>query len=199
MVLVVIVLMIGVSAARAAFSAGKSTGVERDRLVAFGAAEAALLDAVRDIEAGTRSAMFDGSGAPFVEGCGSAGNNHGLCRPALAHEPAAWQAADIEAGEVSAAFGEFTGHRIATSAPGQPFRLPRYVIEPLPSHGALALYRITAIGFGARAGTRVVLQAVYHKASATPPLHHGPAPPPAGRISWRDIANWPELHAAATE
>jgi Tfp pilus assembly protein PilX len=197
MVLVVIVLMIGVSGARAAFSAEKSARLERDRLVALGAAEAVLGDAMRDIEAGTRSALFDGSTTAFADSCGSGGSSHGLCTAAPAHEPAAWQAADIEAAEVSAAFGEFTGQRIATAAPGQPYRAPRYVIEPLPAHAGAALYRITAIGFGTRAGTRVVLQAAYHKAGASPPSGHGPVPPPAGRIGWREIANWPELHAAA--
>jgi type IV pilus assembly protein PilX len=86
---------------------------------------------------------------------------------------------------------------MAASVPGQPVRLPRYVIEPLPAHGGVNLYRITAIGFGTRAGTRVVLQAVYHKPAAGPPSGRGPAPPPAGRIGWREVANWPELHAAA--
>lgn len=196
MCLGVIVLMIGVSAARAAFNAEKSAQLERDRLVAFGAAEAALLDAERDIEAGSRTALIDSGGA-FAEGCGSAGVAHGLCAAAKMHDPPAWQAADLDDAAFSAALGEFTGSALATAAPGQPLQLPRYIIEPVPLPPAAApaaLFRITAIGFGTRAGTRVVLQAVHHKPGAAPP--HGP-PLPAGRISWREIANWPELHAAA--
>jgi len=50
------------------------------------------------------------------------------------------------------------------------------------------VFRITAIGFGASPSTRVVLQAYYRRAHATAP---------AARLGWREIANWPELHAAA--
>lgn len=50
--------------------------------------------------------------------------------------------------------------------------LPRYIIELLPyvaagENAELAersyLYRITAVGFGAKDGTRVMLQTVYRK------------------------------------
>lgn len=198
--LIVIVLMIGVSAARAAFSAEKSARIERDRLVAFAAAEAALLDAQMDIEAGTRAALFDGSGNGFAEGCRSAGASRGLCKAAGPSEPPAWQAAALDEDD-AAEFGEFTGALMPTAAPGQSLRLPRYVIEPLPappSATAGALYRITAIGFGTREGTLVVLQAVHHKAAVATPGHGGPPLPP-GRLAWREIANWPELHDAATK
>lgn len=200
MCLVVIVLMIGVSAARAAFSAEKSARMERDRLVAFAAAEAALLDAQMDIEAGTRAAVFDGSGTGFADGCRSSGASRGLCRAAGPSEPPAWQAAALDEDD-SAEFGEFTGALMPTAAPGQPLRLPRYLIEPLPAPpmaAAAALYRITAIGFGTREGTLVVLQAVHHKAAGA--AHgKGAAPLPPGRLAWREIANWPELHEAATK
>lgn len=57
---------------------------------------------------------------------------------------------------------------------------------PGPGHGPV--FRITAIGFGASPSTRVVLQAYYRRAGSGAP---------ARRLGWREIANWPELHAAA--
>jgi type IV pilus assembly protein PilX len=91
-----------------------------------------------------------------------------------------------------------------------------------------SFYRVTAIGFGARTSTRVVLQSLVRLPPAGGHGHgsaegndsdeehddgnddaHGrgngdrpPARPqerrlPAGRIGWREIANWDELHARA--
>lgn len=59
--------------------------------------------------------------------------------------------------------------------------------EPGSNPGAGPIYRITAIGFGAGEATRVVLQGYYRRASASTP---------ARRLGWREVANWPELHAA---
>ncbi|HBF50447.1 MAG TPA: hypothetical protein DDX04_08855, partial [Massilia sp.] len=69
-----------------------------------------------------------------------------------------------------------------------PSQAPRYIVELLASAGADPLYRITAIGFGASEATRVVLQSYYRRATATMP---------AQRLGWREVANWPELHAAS--
>ena len=70
-----------------------------------------------------------------------------------------------------------------------PSRLPRYVIEMLAVPGVQPRYRITAIGFGADAATVVVLQGYYTRASSISP---------GRRLGWREIANWPELHRAAS-
>jgi type IV pilus assembly protein PilX len=94
-----------------------------------------------------------------------------------------------------------------------PARPPAYLIERIAAPGAGAslgsFYRITAIGFGSHASTQVVLQSVVRKpkpaaadgggdqgngTEATPPVDL-----PAGRIGWREIPNWPRLHAQATE
>jgi len=258
-------LILGVSIARTAFGSMGAARMERERMVARAAAEAALADAEADIEGGAlpssaRAAWFAGGGAGsgdngasvddasggddngsnasgshgnssgngsgnsggFADGCGQGSQDLGLCLPAAPPSPPTWQAIDLAGGDNAPVvpYGRYTGATLAVGGGGiLPARLPAYLVEKLepvaagpPSH---YLYRITAIGFGPHAATRVVLQAVYRKpaaggagpsaaaaaptasaASAAPAESAGPGPP-AGRISWREIANWPELHARA--
>jgi Tfp pilus assembly protein PilX len=250
--LMLAVLMIGVSAARSALHGEKSSRHERDRHIAFAAADAALLDAEHDIEGGgdpasARAALFaPGGSAGFADGCGqgAASVNLGLCRRAPASAAPVWQALDLAKGGAGAVpYGQFTGAVMPVARGMLPGRLPRYIIELASLAGATpadgAFYRITAIGFGSRQTTRVVLQSYYHKPASMPPAQQavttaaapaippapapgmpkpvvtaGPSAPvapapapdipaapiarpvPAGRISWREIANWPELHRA---
>lgn len=227
--LMLAVLIIGVSAARSALNAEKSARHDRDRHIAFNAAQAALRDAERDIEGGAdpaspRAALFAPGSAGFVGDCGqgAASANLGLCLPALGPAAPVWQALDLAGADASTVpYGRFTGAVMAVAGGPLPARLPRYIIERVapagaaPSHGAF--FRVTAIGFGSRDTTRVVLQSYYRKPLAAPavaaqgsapdtdpspaPVTPAPVTPaaatPAGRISWREIANWPELHRAA--
>lgn len=173
--------IIGMSAAQTALNGEKSARIERDRHLAFQAAEAGLLDAERDIEGGAdpasaRAALFAGASAlGFVEGCGAGPTNLGLC----AYTPAApaWQLAALSApadgadDTATTPYGKFTGAALPVGFAALPARAPRYVIELMPlaragedaGHRAGNLYRITAIGFGARDTTQVVLQAFYRK------------------------------------
>jgi Tfp pilus assembly protein PilX len=180
----VAVLAIGVSAAHVALNAEKSARNERDRHIAFQAAEAGLADAERDIEGGAdpmseRAALFDRGGAlGFVDGCGRDNANLGLCAYVPGAAAPAWQAADLSAadgaGGAATTYGRFTGEMLPTGGGALPARAPRYVIELLPlvragedaGQRADTLYRITAIGFGARPGTQVVLQSFYRKVAA---------------------------------
>lgn len=177
----VAVLIVAVSAATAALNAEKSARNERDRHIAFQAAEAALADAERDIgaidPASPRAAMFaPGSALGFADGCGErAGEPHlGLCARVEAPGIPAWIAANLKEGEAGAPYGTFTGAVMPTGVGTLPTRPPRYIIElmPFPRAGEDAgepvanFYRITAIGFGSRDPTRVVLQSFYRK---TPP------------------------------
>lgn len=176
------VMLLAASAAQTAVNAEKLARNERDRQLAFQSAEAGLADAERDIAGGARAALFaSGDASMFVEGCGRGEGSieFGLCKFVAAGAAPAWQAADLEA---AVPYGAFTGAALS----GRP---PRYVIELMPptDPGPGHLYRITAIGFGTRAGNQVVLQSFYRKNGA------------AGlRVSWREIANWQELHGAAT-
>jgi type IV pilus assembly protein PilX len=236
-------MVIGVAVARGAFALMASARGEGDRIAARAMAQAALRDAERDIAgagaaAGVRAAWFDPAAASaFPAACGSGADDRGLCGPAA---PPAWQRVDLAAAEsgVLVPYGQFTGAALAVGSGTLPARLPGYLVEKLEPAGADAaqggFYRITAIGFGMRASTYVVLQGVYRR--AVPPVPDAPAdeggagggepetpadgagdeadpapatgsdtgpapdPPrtlPAGRIGWREIANWPELHARA--
>lgn len=187
LLIAVALLIIGVSAARTALNAERSARSERDRHIAFQAAEAALADAERDIEGGSspesaRAVLFSpGNAIGFDDGCG-AGQvpNRGLCAHALEPAPAAWQQVALAAPEAEAhntvAYGSFTGAQMPFAKGTLPARAPRYMIELMPfaraGEDASArtgnFYRITAIGFGTRESTRVVLQSFYLKPSEPP-------------------------------
>lgn len=176
------VLIVAVSAATAALNAEKSARNERDRHIALQAAEAALSDAERDIQsldaASPRAAMFaPGSALGFVEGCGKRSDDPslGLCSRVEAPGAAVWISTALTGENAGAsgtvAYGGFTGAVMPTGAGTLPARPPRYIIElmPFPRAGDDAsqpvsnFYRVTAIGFGSRPVTRVVLQSFYRK------------------------------------
>ncbi|AYM75441.1 pilus assembly protein PilX [Janthinobacterium agaricidamnosum] len=185
--LLVIILLLGISAAQMALQGEKAARGERDRQIAFQAAEEALMDAQNDIEglpgAPGRSSLFaPGSAAGFADGCGEAGAL-GLCLPAAPEAPALWLSMDLDGPEGSShtvPYGQFTGAVMQTGQGFLPSRRPRYLIELLPFYppgaqaaavaGGLAtesyVYRITAIGFGAQESTQVVLQSYYRKQAA---------------------------------
>ena len=185
--LLVIILLLGISAAQIALQGEKAARGERDRQIAFQAAEEALMDAQNDIEglpgAPGRSSLFaPGSAAGFADGCGE-GGALGLCLPAAPEAPALWLSMDLDGPEGSShtvPYGQFTGAVMQTGQGFLPSRRPRYLIELLPFHppgaqaaavvGGLAtesyVYRITAIGFGAQESTQVVLQSYYRKEAA---------------------------------
>lgn len=232
-------MVIGVAVARGAFALLASARNDGDRVTARLAAEAALLDAERDLagtgasaDAAARAALFaQADGAGFVDGCGRGPADLGLCRVAT---PPAWHGIDLADADVDVLvpYGRYTGAVLPLSAGTLPARLPGYLIEKLAPAGADpaqgSFYRITAIGFGTRASTQAILQSLYRTPAAEAPgaagadeededagedededgSGTGPDPPrspatppplPAGRIGWREIANWPELHARAQQ
>lgn len=168
------VLILGATAASMALVGERAARADRDRHLAFQAAEEALVDAERDIDGksgpAARQAAFAGA-APdaFAADCGS-GDLAGLCGAPDGVAPA-WQRIDIADGAASAAHGQFTGAAMETGQGVLPLRRPRYIVERLRYRepGAAAdeepsyYYRVTAVGFGAREGTEVVLQTAYRK------------------------------------
>lgn len=182
MCIVLMILLLGASATRAALYAEKAARGERDHSIAFLAAEAALRDAERDIEGGAdqtslRAAMFDdGVAATFPDGCGAGLDNPalGLCKLVAAPRPPAWLALPLADAEAAVDYGTFTGASFSVGQALLPARLPRYIIEPIPVTRAgsnagkppSAAFRITAIGFGADERNHVVLQSLYLRARA---------------------------------
>ena len=190
--LMLALLMMSLSAVRAALANAKSVRYERDRQVAHAAAEAALLDAERDIDGAAgpsspRTAIFMALDPDaFKERCTGQAEKTGLCKATAAGTAPAWQAADL-AGTAGVEYGRFTGRTLPTGVGTLPAAPPRYLVELLP--GAQPLFRITALGVGADPATIVVLQSHYRRTAGSAP---------GKRLGWREIANWPALHRAAS-
>lgn len=177
LIMLVIVTLLALAGARMALDSRKVANNQRDRDIAFQAAEAALRDAEFDIEGGTRAAAFtENAQIGFVKGeCGSSGTTRGLCETADGSIAPIWQTVDFEdtsANAPSVAYGTFTGNRFAAGAGLLPARLPRYIIEPMQltiegasasAQGKVPFYRITTVGFGPNPAVRVMLQTFYYK------------------------------------
>jgi type IV pilus assembly protein PilX len=186
LLMLAVLMLLGTSAGQLALLSEKASRNERDRQLAFQGAEAALMDAELDIEqspdaAKSRSQMFSKNSAfgfpgDGEESCraGEANIYLGLCRRAQNGATPVWQTVDFlataSASVRSVQYGTFTGRTMQTGAGSLPARPPRYIIELMPYNkpGESAdkltyFYRITAIGFGARDITQVVLQSFYRK------------------------------------
>lgn len=182
LLMLVVILLLGTSAAQIALQAEKGARNDRDRQIALQAAEAALMDAEMDIEqspdpARSRSDLFSSDNMQsFPEaGCiaGASNIKLGLCAPSGPDAKPAWAAVDFldDSGSASSVpYGQFTGAAFQSGAGSLPARVPRYVIEPMiftyKGHSAempTVFYRVTAIGFGMREETQVVLQTYYRK------------------------------------
>jgi len=183
MIMLMAVLMLGLAAAQSAVQGWQTTRNDADRQIAFQAAEAVLRDAEIDIEkspdpAKSRSHIFSrrsvlGFPAPEEPACnrGDAGIYRGLCR--YVAEVPVWQNVNFSENDPiteSVAFGTFTGRRFQVGKGSLPSRLPRYIIELIPdsrpgeeTDKPSYLFRVTAVGFGARESTQVALQSVYRK------------------------------------
>ena len=168
------VLILGATAANMALVGERAARADRDRHLAFQAAEEAVMDAERDIDgkggpAARQAAFSSATPDAFAADCGS-GDLAGLCTSPDGMAPA-WQRIDIADGAASAAHGQFTGAAMETGQGVLPLRRPRYIVERLRDRapGAAAdeeaayYYRVTVVGFGAREGTEVVLQTAYRK------------------------------------
>lgn len=218
LVLLVAIMLLGVTTASITVQGEKAARNERDFSMAFFAAEAALRDAQQDIdseESREKAVFLPPDPDAFLQGCGSRlqGRSHGLCLPAAADHPPVWLTADLlNAGNANArtvAYGTYTGRSFPAGEGPLPAMSPRYLIEllstlpeasPSDSETIHAVYRITAVGFGMRASTHVVLQAVYRRDRVSQELKKSEEDSPyrfqSRRLSWREIPHWQELHDA---
>jgi len=137
LVLMFAVLMTGISAARGALQGARAAAHERDRVLALQMADAALLDAERDIEGGAQpgsaraNAIASGSPDAFVAGCGAGRPYGGLCAPGAAPHETAALLADDDGPAVP--FGSHTGASMPGGEGGLPAQAPRYLIELVPA------------------------------------------------------------------
>ena len=158
----VMLSILGTTAIQTSSLEEKMTGNERDRQIAFEAAEGALRDAEREIF------LSLNPNSPFDSAC-----DNGLCTPSTTAVPA-WDSVNWLSA-TPRQYGQFTGagaYPVAGLA-----NTPRYIIEILPRMAASAgnsaglgarssttagtPYRITAVGWGKRPTTQVQLQSVY--------------------------------------
>lgn len=166
LVVVLLFLMImaglGTTAIRTATIEEKMSGNERDRQIAFEAAEAALRDGERHV----RAALTAGAG--FTAAC-----VNGLCLPSVTAVPQ-WNTVDWTSG-TPIAYGSQSG--VGAYPVTGVARAPRYIVEllpimpPLPGCSMVVAvrnsctggtpFRVTAVGWGRRATTQVMLQSVY--------------------------------------
>ena len=191
LVLMLAVLMTGIASTRAALQGARAAAHERDRVLALQMADAALLDAERDIEGGAEpgsaraNAIAGGSADAFIAGCGGGRPYKGLCAQAAAPDQLFELLAEDDGPAI--VFGGFTGTSMPDGEGALPVEAPRYLIELMPASPDGQLYRITARGAGSMPGTHAALQAYYRK-------------PPDGtvgrRIGWRELGNWSEVFAA---
>jgi type IV pilus assembly protein PilX len=182
LLMLIAILLLGISAAQIALQGEKASRNDRDRQIAFQAAEAGLMDAEMDIEnsaaPNSRSIIFaPDSKEGFVEGCGAGTDSTylGLCNRAEDGASPVWKEVEFldESKDArSVPYGHFTGQVFDTGKGSLPERRPRYIIELMAYNreGAGAtqedmtyFYRVTAIGFGTRSSTQVVLQTFYRK------------------------------------
>lgn len=184
LMLLVIVTLLGVGAARIALQGERTTRNERDYQIAWQAAEAALMDAQFDIRgpnsgSAQRVALFTPENTSnFVPGCNTSAEFRGMCAPSEGKP--VWAQVDFlddGADAPTVAYGTFTGRAFDSGTTGvKPARAPRYMIEVVRdqtpmgsaasntgSKAAPIMYRITSMGFGPREDVQVVLQIAFKK------------------------------------
>jgi type IV pilus assembly protein PilX len=161
----------------------KSARNDRDRQIAFQAAEAALSDAEIDLmgpNAATNSrvcAIYSRKFDLFAEGCGNDTTMRGLCSTNTSATTPLYKAIDFEDSSSSRKFvtlGEFTGRNVgfSTGNSALPAQLPRYIVETIPfnipgSSPNAKAFMVTAIGYGLSQQTQVMLQSVIFKPGLT--------------------------------
>ena len=155
LIMLIIITLMGVVAMKSSILQEKLAAGAMDQSIAFQAAESALRDA--EIYA---NSTLDSSSA-FTSAC-----TGGLCLPSSTATQS-WQSiSDWTASTLPIVYGANTG---AVAISGVALQ-PRYIIELLPdlavgsgSPTPSNAFRITAMGWGKRASTPIMLQSIYIK------------------------------------
>lgn len=178
------IFMIAAFGARLTLLGEKSARNDRDRQIAFQAAEAALSDAEIDImgpNAATNSrvcGMYSRKVELFAEGCGNTNDNRGLCSTNASTTTPLYKTIDFEDTSSSRRYvklGEYSGRDagFSTGNSALPAQLPRYIVETIPFTipGSLPnakAFLVTGLGYGLNKQTQVMLQSVIFKPGQTP-------------------------------
>lgn len=169
LVFLLILSMLGLAAMQGASLEERMAGNQRERNIAFEAAEAALRDAEQDImESGRISGALG-----FASGCNNAGNYLGLCSPSTTLTPV-WESVDWRDAAPTVRYVTY-GAKTGVAAWPNVARQPRYIIEWMLNLRGQDLgtessgdttqgkyqYRITAFGYGPADTAEVRLQSVF--------------------------------------
>lgn len=165
LIFIVVLTIIGITAARMASLEERMAGNTRDRALAMQAAELALRDAERDVMNTVAASARGISGITgFTTDCGASTGtttDDGLCYNGTAgFSTPIWTTVSMTAAP-SVQYGSFTG---ATAIPAPISAQPRYIIEGFRKSvaGSEAFYyRITVRAVGANPNTVVWLQEVF--------------------------------------
>ncbi len=169
LLMLTVILLLGISAAQITLQSEQASRNDRDRQIAFQAAEAALIDAQMDLEGSRKKHIFPkNSRVGFTANCTDTGDYLGLCQASDPGQQPVWEKVNFLKETPSVPYGKFTGKVFQSGYGLLPARVPRYIIESLPYIKAgeeldSTIYRITSIGFGMRVTTQVVLQTIYRK------------------------------------
>ena len=192
LMMLTVILVMGVIGARMSLFSERSARNDRDRQIAFQAAESALLDAELDMmgpntKVGHRVCVFDSTKpAEFQEGCGTA-SKVGMCLNTVSPGDA-WKTVKAlylsETGtgntNKTVQYGQFTDQALPNGSSGLTAKLPRYTIEAVRYAGTGAAndnvgstkteyaFLVTAMGFGTRTETQVMLQTLVYKPANKP-------------------------------
>ncbi|MBX3657893.1 MAG: hypothetical protein KF740_05610 [Ramlibacter sp.] len=190
LVMMSIISAVAIIAARTTLLSERAARNDRDRQVAFQAAEMALNDAERDImdptiDVPNKRACLFGKAVMAEEGkCQSSATRRGVCKSSQALDDAdtpMYKAVDwndtSDATRAYVNYGEFTGRGeyLQTGNGGGPVMPPKYIIvqsrrltkfpvvgQPEPGTTPHG-YRVYALGYGASRETQVLLEAVFVK------------------------------------
>lgn len=173
------IFMLAAFGARLTLLGEKSARNDRDRQIAFQAAEVALGDAEMEImgpnsAANSRTDEMDSRTLQlFIDGCGTTADSRGLCSTNTSTTPL-YKSIDFEETGTSRRYvtlGEYTGRNSSFSIGNSalPAQLPRYIIETIaynPIQGSCAQHKaflVTALGYGLNQQTQIMLQSVIFK------------------------------------
>jgi type IV pilus assembly protein PilX len=192
-----VVFVVAAISVRLTLLAERSARNDRDRQIAFQAAEAALADAELDImgpnsSANKRCSMKADTAGPLFSNssCGNSttSKDRGLCGGESATTDPFFRTVNFEATNDTdrryVTLGEFTGRSTTftiSGGGGLSAQVPKYIIElvnhipPVSANGKPAeatartkAFLVTAVGYGTSANTKVMLQATIFKPLATP-------------------------------